>query len=437
MRNRSMRRWVVGLACAGLLAVTGCTGQGREQDAGGDTGGDTGGGPVTISFWNGFTGPDRAAVEGLVKQYNDSQDRVTVEMEISPWDVFFQKLMPSIAAGKGPDLMAMDAVQLPQYASRGVLEPLDDYYGDRSTESDALVQSAVDATEWEGTHYGVPMNFTTLLLYWNKDMFREAGLDPESPPQDWAEFEDAATKLTKDENGDGKPEQYGLAIADHATIAMWPILFWGNGGGVVSEDGSTAELGDPETIEAMDRWGTLVREHDIAPVGLAGADADKLFQSKKAAMEIVGPWMTTGFEDAGIDFGLAPPPAGPAGPVTLGTSVSFAVNAQTSDEESEAARDFMTFWNAKESQVYWSLNSGFPPNRTDIGEEELAENPYVSEFAAPADDARFYLAQVKDFTKVNETIFEPALQKVLNGEGTAQEIFPPASEEIQSLLDSQ
>lgn len=432
MRNRWMRRWLVLVVCAGLLALTACTGQGRQQEE--ESSGD---GPVTVSFWNGFTGPDRAAVEGLVKQYNESQDEVEVQMEISPWDVFFQKLLPSIAAGKGPDLMAMDSVQLPQYASRGVLEPLDGYYEEDENEAEALVSSAVDATEWDGTRYGVPMNFTTLLLYWNKDMFREAGLDPESPPADWEEFEEAAKKTTIDDNGDGRPEQYGLAIADHATIAMWPILFWGNGGGVVSEDGSESILSEPETIEAMDRWGSLVREDKIAPIGLAGADADKLFQSKKAAMEIVGPWMTTGFEDAGIDFGLAPPPEGPAGPVTLGTSVSFAVNSKTSDEQKEAAQDFVKFWNSQESQVYWSVNSGFPPNRTDIDESELSENPHVSKFAAPADQARFYLSGVKEFSKVNETIFEPALQKVLNGEGTAEEIFTEADQEIQSVLDSQ
>lgn len=429
MRNRSIRRGLA-FACATLLSLTACAGQGQQEDEE-----ESGGGPVTISFWNGFTGPDRAAVEGLVKSFNESQEDVTVKMEISPWDVFFQKLLPSIAAGNGPDLMAMDSVQMPQYAERDVLEPLDDYYDDPATESDQLVTSAVEATEWDGTRYGVPMNFTTLLLYWNKDMFKAAGLDPESPPTDWTEFQDYAKKLTLDENGDGRPEQYGLAIADHATIAMWPILFWGNGGGVVSEDGTTATLGDPETIEAMDQWGTLVREDNIAPVGLAGADADKLFQSKKAAMEIVGPWMTTGFEDAGIDFGLAPPPAGPAGEVTLGTSVSFAVNAKTSGDKKAAAREFIKFWNTKESQVYWSVNSGFPPNRTDIPEEELSKNPYVASFAAPADTARFYLSGVREFTKVNETIFEPALQRVLNGRGTAEEVFPKAAEEIQSVLD--
>jgi len=431
MRIGTRKRWLGAVSAALLLMLTACAGQGKQQNDEGSSGG-----KVTLSFWNGFTGPDRAAVEGLVKQYNASQDKVTVTMQISPWDVFFQKLLPSIAAGKGPDLMAMDSVQLPQYASRGVLAPLDDWYQDSGNDSGQLVQSAVDATQWDGKSYGVPMNFTTLLLYWNKDMFKAAGLDPNSPPKDWAEFQSDAKKLTKDQNGDGKPEQYGLSIADHATIAMWPILFWGNGGGVVSSDGKKSMLGDPKTIQAMDQWGNLVRKDHIAPIGLAGADADKLFQSKKAAMEIVGPWMTTGFKDAGIDFGLAPPPAGPAGPATLGTSVSFAVNAKTSADKQKASKEFMSFWNSHKSQVYWAVNSGFPPNRTDVTASEISKNPYVAAFAKPADTAQFYLAQVKQFTKVNDDSFEPALQKVLNGKGTAAQVFPDASKDIQSALDA-
>lgn len=432
-RNAAWRTPLLAVGLTAALVLTGCAGRGQSSDDDSAKSGEK----VTISFWNGFTGPDRAAVEGIVKQYNESQNRVTVNMEISPWDVFFQKLLPSIGSGKGPDLMGMDSAQLPQYASRGVLRELGSYYEDSKNESDALIKTAVDATKWQDKHYGVPMNFTTLLLYWNKSMFSAAGLDPNTPPKTWDEFEAAAKKLTKDTNGDGKPEQYGLALADHATIAMWPILLWGNGGGVVSDDGKTSLLGDPKTIEAMQRWGDLVRNQHISPIGLGGADADKLFQTKKAAMEIVGPWMTTGFKEAGIDFGLAPPPAGPAGPVTLGTSVSFAVNAKTSDAKAQAAQDFIKFWNTKESQKYWALNSGFPPNRTDIPGEDLKENPYVVAFGEHADTAKFYLANVKEFTKVNDTIFTPALQKVLNGKGSAQDLFTKASQDLQKVLDSQ
>lgn len=443
MNARALTRRAA-VTAAALLLAAGCAGQGTSGDDSPDAAPTDGadqpagdGEPVTLTFWNGFTGPDRPAVEELVERFNDSRDDVTIEMEIMPWDVFFQRLLPAYGSGTGPDIVAMDTAQMPQYAERGLLREMADYYDDPESEADALVESAVEAASFQGTSYGVPMNFTTLLLYWNKDMFSEAGLDPESPPTTWDEFADYAQQLTIDENNDGTPEQYGLAIADHATIPMWPILLWQGGGGVVSEDGTTALLGEPETIQAMEFWSDLVINDNIAPVGLGGADADALFQAKRAAMEIVGPWMTTGFADAGIDFGLAMPPAGPAEEVTLGTSVGFALNADLDENAAAAAMDFFRFWNSVESQTYWAVNSGFPPTRTDIPAEDLAENPYVAAFSEHADKSRLYLSNVQEFQEVNENLFEPALQRVLNEQGTVEELFSEAAAEIQAVLDQQ
>ena len=119
--------------------------------------------------------------------------------------------------------------------------------------------------------------------------------------------------------------------------------------------------------------------------------------------------------------------------ITLGKPE--AVSAKADQRKTEAAYEFFKFWNSKESQVYWSVHSGFPPNRTDISASELKENPYVAAFGAPADKSRFYLSNVQEFQKVNETIFEPTLQRVLNGKATAQDAFPKASSEIQAVLD--
>ena len=390
---------------------------------------------VTLTFWNGFTGPDRPALEEIVKRFNASHPNIQVRMQIMPWDTFYQKLLPSYASGKGPDIAAMASEQMPQYADKGVIAPLDELYESGGLNKDTLVSSAVEAGKWDDKYYAVPMNFTTLLLYWNKDMFREAGLDPEKPPQNWDQWADYAVKLTKDRNGDGRPEQYGYAIADNATIPMWPILIWGNGGDIVSEDASQSMLDDPKTVEAVEFWANLIREKKISPVGLTGADADKLFQSKKAAMEVVGPWMTSGFEEAGIDFGLAMVPKGPERQVTLGTSVVMVVNAKADEDKKNAAYEFIEYWHSKKSQIHWAVNSGFPPTNTQIKPNELKENPYVAEFGKYADQSQFYLTGVKDFTKVNSDIFEPAIQRVLNGRGTPQQVLGRASKQMEPVLE--
>jgi len=390
--------------------------------------------PVTVTFWNGFTGPDRPALEGLVKQFNAAHPDIKVKMSIMPWDVFFQKLLPSFASNKGPVLAAMDSVQLPRFATKGVFQDLGDLIGDSKLDTSKLVKSAYDAGKWEGKQYGIPMNFTTLLLYWNKGMFKAAGLNPNKPPTTWAQWASYAQKLTKDKNGDGKPEQYGLALADHETVPMWPILIWGGGGQVVSPDGEKAMLNDPKTVKAVQYWSNLVLNKKISPVGLSGADADKLFQSKKAAMEVVGPWMTTGFKSAGIDFGLAMVPKGPAQQVTLGTSVHFAVSARASDDEKQAAMEFIKFWESPKSQAYWAVGSGFPPTRTDIKAAALSKNPWVAQFGKYSKQSRFYLANVADFQQVNDNAFVPAIQKILNKKGSPSSILNQYNKQIDSAL---
>ena len=152
-------------------------------------------------------------------------------------------------------------------------------------------------------------------------------------------------------------------------------------------------------------------------------------------MEVVGPWMTTGFKEAGIEFGLAMVPKVPEQQVTLGTSVVMVLNAKSSEDEKKAAYEFFKYWHSKKSQITWAVGSGFPPTNTQVQASELKENPYVAEFGKYADQSKFYLTGVKDFTKVNSNIFEPAIQRVLNGRGTPQQVLTRASKQMEPVLD--
>lgn len=427
MRGRRIACLVIAVL---MTVVAGC-----GDDEGGTTSAASGSSEkVTLTFWNGFSDADRPAVEELVRRFNESQSKVQIDMTITKWDVMFQKLLPAYSAGKGPDIVAMDTQQFPGYASKGVFAELGDLYDSGAIPADELVDTAPAASMYDGKQYGVPMSFGTTLLYWNKKLFKEAGLDPDRPPADWDEWAEYARKLTKDENGDGKPEQYGVVFPETAAPNVWALLLWGTGGGVVSEDGKTATLGDPASIEAVDYWSKLVLEDHISPIGLTGVDMDKLVQSGKAAMMVNGPWAGGGLEQAKVDYGLGDVPAGPAGPATLGISIAMSLNAKADDAKKQAAAEFFSFWNSAESQTYWSLNSGFPPTRKDVDPADLAENPNIQKFAASADQAKFYLAGVPRYAEVNDNVFIPTIQKILNKRGTPQELLPQAAEEITPLL---
>lgn len=429
-RARILLETTAGLALVGLT-IAGCAGQGAG--GGDDTNAD---GKIVLDFWNGFTGPDGPALQQVVDDFNASQDEIEVKTNIMPWDTLYQKVLTSVASDGGPDIIAMSASRIPQFADEGLFMPVDDYYENADNDSAALAEAAVEASIYDGQNYGVPVNYAPMMMYYNKDLFTAAGLDPEAPPATWDEFAAMVPQLSKDENGDGKPEQYAIALADHETVPIFPSLLWGTGGGIVSEDGSTSTLGDPETIEALEFWVSLVTEQQASPIGLSGADADKLFQTGKAAIEIVGPWMTTGFDEAGLNYGLAKPFAGPSDDAVLADVVSMGVPSNASEDVKNAAYEFFAFWNSPEGQITWANGSGFPPTRADVA-DQVTESPYPAIFGAPevADSARVLMPGIAAGGPILETVFTPALQRALNGEGTVADIFSEASAQVQAELD--
>lgn len=431
--RRRGRVMAVAVAGSAIVAMTlaGCSGQG--SGGGGDTNAD---GKIVLDFWNGFTGPDGPALEQVIADFNASQDEVEVKANIMPWDTLYQKVLTSVASNDGPDIIAMSASRMPQFADEGLFMPLDDYYEDAAHDTAALAEAAADASIYDGLNYGVPVNYAPMMMYYNKDLFQAAGLDPEAPPTTWDEFVAMVPQLTVDEDGDGKPEQYAIALADHETVPIFPSLLWGTGGGIVSEDGTTSTLGDAESVEALEFWVSLVREQKASPVGMTGGDADKLFQTSKAAIEIVGPWMTTGFDEAGLNFGLAMPFAGPTDDALLADVVSMGLPANTSEETKQAAYKFFAYWNSPEGQIAWANGSGFPPTRADVA-DQITDSPYPAIFGAPevAERAKVLLPGIAAGGPILANVFTPALQRALNGEGSVKDIFTEASVQVQAELD--
>ncbi|ACQ79778.1 extracellular solute-binding protein family 1 [Beutenbergia cavernae DSM 12333] len=412
---------VAALAAAGALTLAACASGGGDA---GDDGGQAG--PVEITFWNGFTSSDRPIVEQLVAEFNDSQDDYRVRMEIQPWDTMYSKLMPAYQAGEGPTLVAMDPARTPAYVERGVLAPVDDFYGDGALDAATLPEASLEANMYDGVQYGVPMSAGAGMLYWNADIFAAAGI--EGPPETWAELADVAVQLTE---GD----QYGLPIADHEALSLWPTLFWADGGGIFTDDSSASLLGDDATVATMEFWTDLVQNEGISPAGLSGADADALMLAGSAAMHMTGPWLSSGLTEAGINWEVAPLPAGTSGQFSPAVIVNMHLDANATDAEREAARAFVTHWNSPEAQTTWAVGTSYPPNRTDIPASDLAENPTSAAFTE-AIGPRFYQAGLLNFADLDANVVTPTIQRVLAGEGTAADLFPEAAEQLDSQIET-
>jgi len=317
-----IKRTAAVLATVGAtaLVLAGCSGSSAPADAG----------PVPITFWHGYTEADGKVLDQIVADFNASQDTYVITTETKTWAVIDDTLLPSLSSKQGPDIVAMPAERLPVYADKGAFADLSDFYGSSDSNTADLVSQAKDMVTVNGTPYGVPTGFVPLAMFYNKALFAAAGIT--AAPTTWDEWVADAKKLTVDENGDGTPEQYGVAIPDHATVAngLWPSLFLSGGGNIV-DGGTTAVIDSPENAATLKYWTDAITQDKISPTGLDGIAADKLFSSGKAAMHVGGPWMASIATDNNIDYGIAAIPAGPAEQAASAIGVSMGVTAQADD----------------------------------------------------------------------------------------------------------
>jgi multiple sugar transport system substrate-binding protein len=344
-------------------------------------------------------------------------------MEVQPWDTIAQKLPSAWATGQGPDLATpnFDSNIVANYLETDSLLALDAVgEGETQINVDKLAPAAIDAFTSDGTLYAVPANIATLQLYYNKTLFEAAGID--GPPTTVDEFRADAEALT----GDGV---FGLSLADHETIQMWPILQWLDGGDVVDDEGCSV-LDSDANIESLTTWSKLVQD-GVAPLGLTGAESDAVFSAGQAAMQLNGPWAAAGYTEAGIDLGVAAVPVGVDGPVTLGSTVPLAASAQT--EHPDEAQEFLAWWTGQDAQRQFALASGFPPVRTDLAEDpELAANATVAAFAAALPSARLWLPGVTDATKVDGEVYVPLIGEITRGADVATAVAG-ATEKINAI----
>jgi multiple sugar transport system substrate-binding protein len=420
--TRNMTLVGVGAIAAAALALSGCS-------AGGDTPSD---GTVELVFWHGYTEADGDVLEGIVDAFNDSQDEVHISTEINTWDVIDDTLLPALSSKTGPDLVAMPAERFPVYAAKKAFISLDDFYADAANNASDVVEGAKAMTEVDGSTYAVPIGFVPLAIYYDKAAFADAGIA--EVPADWDAWVDAAKKLTVDENGDGTPERYGIVLPDHATVGngVWPSLLWGNGGDIVSD--GEAVVDSAENAETLAFWHDAIVNDKISPTGVDGIEADSVFSSGKAAMTFGGPWMTFIAGDAGIDYGIAPIPAGPETQAASAIGLTLSVTDQGDTAKQEAAQKFLAYFLNDDNAAAWSLGSGWPPLRTSIPADAVAENPTVAALSQFTSFTRPLLPGVVNSTDVLAALDE-LTQRAMAGDDIDSLLADAQSKVEKALAD--
>ena len=289
-----------------------------------------------------------------------------------------------------------------------------------------------------GKTWGIPFQRSTVVLYYNKDLFKEAGLDPEKPPQTWGEQVEFAQKLTKRDAG-GTTTQWGIQIPSSG-FPYW--LFQGlstqAGAILANEAGDKTAYDDPGVVEALQYWIDLAVKHKVHPPGIVewGTTPKDFFEKKCAMM-----WTTTGNltnvkTNAKFPFGVAMLPAGkkPGSPTGGG---NFYISSKVPKPQQEAAFKFARWLTTAERAAQWCVDTGYVAVRPDSFETPSLKK-YASEFP-PALVARDQLkvAVAELSTHENQRVtkaLNDGLQAALTGAKPAAQAMKDAQAEAERIL---
>jgi multiple sugar transport system substrate-binding protein len=356
------------LALAGLLA--GCGGAAPAASTGGEPAG-------RVRFMVFGDPAEKVAYETLVAAFEERRPAIDVELQHIPSQADYrQRLGADFAAGTPADVVLINYRRYAPFAARGALEPLGPYL-DRSEliSPEAFYAEALGPFTWEGTLICIPQNLSSLVVYYNKDLFDQAGLPYPADSWTWDEFVATAKALTRDLDGDGASDQYGLGTVVEA-IRVAPFI-WQSGGALVDDEANPTRLAldTPEAKAGFQWFVDLQLRHRVVPDAAAeeAEDSESRFLNGRSAMLLNSRrGVPTYREIEGFDWDVAPLPRG-AEPATVLHADAYCLPAVSGNKP--AAWAFIEFANSSEGQAIIARTGRTVPSLKAVAESTAFLDP--------------------------------------------------------------
>jgi len=318
-------------------------------------------GRTTLTFWHYWDGVNGSKLEGLVSRFNKENPDIIVKSVFVPGSDLLSKLQTAILSGRNPDIAISDIIGVPLIVQTGKIVnltplitrdkyPLEDFY-----ERQLVYGKKGDAL------YSLPVSTSNLGLFWNKELFAKAGLDPNMPPKAWKELVKYG-KIIKEKTGKWGYELF--TQGGEGTTWQWQVFLWEAGGDFLdpSTNYRTAVFNSEAGVKALQFWVDLVNKYKISPIAPWG-----LFGRGEAAMVMDGSWMVQFFPmQVNFELGAAPFPVPENGrPATnMGGEQIFIF--KTNREKQEAAWKFVKWFTSTPIQVEWDKATGFIPVKASV-----------------------------------------------------------------------
>jgi sn-glycerol 3-phosphate transport system substrate-binding protein len=352
------------------------------------------------------------------------------------------KALTAVKSGDPPVTSILLSTDMFTLIDEDAIVPFDDLI--KTADDKAWLKSFYPAfmenSQTGGKTWGIPFQRSTVVLFYNKDAFKEAGLDPDRPPQTWTQMREYAQKLTK-RDASGNVSQWGVQIPSSG-FPYW--LFQGlaieNGVNLMNQAGTEVYYDKPEVVGALQYWLDLVNKYKVHPPGIVewGTTPKDFFERKVAMM-----WTTTGNltnvkNNAKFDFGVAMLPASKQRGSPTGGG-NFYIFKKSTPAQREAAFKFIKWVTAPERAAQWGIDTGYVAVRADAWETPVMKK-YVAGFPAAAvarDQLPFAKAELSthDNQRVTKALND-GLQAALTGTKGAAQALKDAQREADRLLRS-
>lgn len=415
------------MAAGGVLAACGSQGQ-QKAPAGGSTPGSSGNQTpqtITLTFWNGLTGPDGRVMEQLVAEFTSQNPHIKVEQQQIPWVDFYTKMLTAIPAGEGPVVALMHTHEIPRFARDGLItEFLESELQGLDLDPGNFFPIAVEGGKYQGKRYGIPLDVHCMGLYINNALFKKAGLwegDRPKVPTNRDEFLQMAKALTK---GD----EYGLAFAQRSTW-QFEMFVWQNGGDLFDKN-ENPTLDTPAVIEAAQFYRDLYQTYKITPNGIT--NSLEAFRTGKFGMMINGGWNIPGLEAANMEFTVAPIPQLFKQKAVWAGSHQFVLPTPKKKDEAarKAALQFIS-WISKRGATWAAKGGHVPANRKVLETPDFKNLKHQAVLAAQEPHWRYQPATPKIIEL--ETRLPAVLESIFLGQAQPEQALKALNDEMKRI----
>lgn len=382
-RRRGALRAATALVTAGALigALAACSGTGGAPAPAEDIPAEGVDDGTTLTLWT--RAPLERQAKLLVEAYNDSHEN-QVELTIVPNDDYVAKVGAAAGSGGLPDLFAADIVYVPNWVEQGLFADITEQI-DTLSYKDSINQGHLSAGTYEGAEHVLPFVLDLSMLMWNKELFAEAGLDPEKAPATLAEFADAA-KAVQDLGKEGvSGTSTGLNCGGCLVFTWFPTI-WASGDEVMNPEGTESLLASDTAQEVYSTWRDLYESGAVAPGSADETGATWVAGFQEGNVGIM-PYPATLLSSLEFDAGVAGLPGVGGGVSTFVGGDGIGISKDS--EQSAQAWNFLSWMMSEDAQVEVLAKDGNAVSRSDLADNEYsAEDPRlvtINEVAAEGD----------------------------------------------------